>query len=189
MAKRKKSLENYIEVKDRLKLYQGDYPDFRVYTDVVWISGEGNSVIVKAFLYKSPEEQERGLAHSTGIAQELEGAGFVNETSFVENCETSAIGRALANVNYSGSDQRPSREEMEKVQRTKEFKSEEKEPPKKEVKKDGSIEEVIDSFKTTDQLTEWFNSELDNRKGSDKNEFRDTYLPLVRAKVEELYED
>ena len=56
---------------------------------------------------------------STGYAEEVRGAGNVNRTSHVENCETSAIGRALANCGMAGSDmsKRPSREEMSKVQR------------------------------------------------------------------------
>ena len=56
---------------------------------------------------------------ATGYAEEIRGSGNVNRTSHVENCETSAIGRALANAGYAGSDmtKRPSREEMSKVNR------------------------------------------------------------------------
>jgi hypothetical protein len=56
---------------------------------------------------------------ATGYAEEVRGSGNVNRTSHVENCETSAVGRALANAGYAGSDvnKRPSREEMSKVQR------------------------------------------------------------------------
>jgi hypothetical protein len=57
---------------------------------------------------------------ATGYAEEVRGAGNVNRTSHVENCETSAVGRALANAGVAGSDvnKRPSREEMSKVQNT-----------------------------------------------------------------------
>ena len=57
---------------------------------------------------------------ATGYAEEVRGSGNVNRTSHVENCETSAIGRALANCGMAGSDmsKRPSREEMSKIQRT-----------------------------------------------------------------------
>jgi hypothetical protein len=57
---------------------------------------------------------------ATGYAEEVRNSGNVNRTSHVENCETSAIGRALANCGMAGSDmtKRPSREEMSKVQRT-----------------------------------------------------------------------
>jgi len=57
---------------------------------------------------------------ATGYAEEVRGAGNVNRTSHVENCETSAVGRALANAGMAGTDvnKRPSREEMMKVQNT-----------------------------------------------------------------------
>ena len=56
---------------------------------------------------------------ATGWAEETRGDGNVNRTSHLENCESSAVGRALANAGLSGSDpaKRPSREEMAKVQR------------------------------------------------------------------------
>lgn len=63
-----------------------------------------------------------GVAVATGHAEEIRNAGNVNRTSHVENCETSSLGRCLANfplANFAGSDvnKRPSREEMAKVQR------------------------------------------------------------------------
>jgi len=56
---------------------------------------------------------------ATGWAEETRGEGMVNRTSHLENCESSAVGRALANAGLSGSDhtKRPSREEMTKVAR------------------------------------------------------------------------
>jgi hypothetical protein len=56
---------------------------------------------------------------ATGWAEETRGEGMVNRTSHLENCESSAVGRALANAGLSGSDhtKRPSREEMSKVAR------------------------------------------------------------------------
>ena len=56
---------------------------------------------------------------ATGWAEETRGDGNVNRTSHLENCESSAVGRALANAGLSGSDpsKRPSREEMGKVVR------------------------------------------------------------------------
>jgi hypothetical protein len=52
---------------------------------------------------------------TTGFAEETVSTRGVNSTSALENCETSAIGRALANANYAAKGKRPSREEMAKV--------------------------------------------------------------------------
>lgn len=54
---------------------------------------------------------------ATGYAEEILGSSPVNRTSALENCETSAIGRALANLGFSTKGQRPSQEEMSKVSR------------------------------------------------------------------------
>jgi hypothetical protein len=88
-----------------------DYP--RVLTRMV--SEPGSDIcVIRAELWLGE------MLISTGYAEEVRGAGNVNRTSHVENCETSAIGRALANCGMAGSDmaKRPSREEMSKVQRT-----------------------------------------------------------------------
>ena len=88
-----------------------DYP--RVLTRMVSEPGS-DTCVIRAELWLGE------MLISTGYAEEVRGAGNVNRTSHVENCETSAIGRALANCGMAGSDmtKRPSREEMSKVQRT-----------------------------------------------------------------------
>lgn len=188
---RKKALENYVEVKDRLKLYKADYPDYRVITDVIYHSDDAGIIIVKAWLYKNKEELEATIPHSTGIAEEMRDAGFINKTSHVENCETSAIGRALANADYSGSDKRPSKEEMSKVERTKKAKEKKKEEPKEEAPfetDDEDYSKVINDFEDTDSLVDWFNEQLDKRDGKDKSNFRDRYLKEVRERASKLYD-
>ena len=88
-----------------------DYPRVLTYM----ISEPGADIcVIKAELWQG----EQLIA--TGYAEEVRGQGNVNRTSHVENCETSAVGRALANAGVAGSDmtKRPSREEMQKVART-----------------------------------------------------------------------
>ena len=65
--------------------------------------------------------ENNGRLVATGIAQETKGqGGFANKDAWVENCETSAIGRALANWKYQGSNKkRPSQEEMRKSKKGK----------------------------------------------------------------------
>lgn len=62
---------------------------------------------------------ERSSLLASGHAEEIRGQGNVNRVSHIENCETSALGRALANYGYAGTDwtKRASREEMQKVAR------------------------------------------------------------------------
>ena len=107
------NLEDYELVEDRLKKYWKENPEGRIETNVVHITDDGSCVTIKAEVMDND-----GRLVSTGIAQETKGDGFANTTSWMENCETSAIGRALANWKYQGSKKaRPSREEMAKVER------------------------------------------------------------------------
>ena len=106
-------LENYEPVSARLdrwlKAHEGR--DVRVITDLVHYLQD--VAVFRAELWLD------GTLIATGWAEEIRGQGNVNRTSHVENAETSAVGRALANAGMAGSDftKRPSREEMSKVQR------------------------------------------------------------------------
>jgi len=108
------NLDNYETVEDRLKAYWNDNPEGRISTEVVHETADGTCVTIKAEIYiKNTDEHPV----ATGIAQETKGqGGFANTDAWVENCETSAIGRALANWKYQGAKSpRPSKQEMSKV--------------------------------------------------------------------------
>jgi hypothetical protein len=105
-------LDRWLRAKlDGVDASANDYP--RVLTFMVSEPG-ADICVMRAELWQG----EQLIA--TGYAEEVRGAGNVNRTSHVENCETSAVGRALANAGVAGSDvnKRPSREEMSKVQNT-----------------------------------------------------------------------
>jgi hypothetical protein len=113
------NLNNYVEVKDRIAEFYADHAGGSIRTFLV--KHEGKEVVFEARVYRSPDEAIAGI-YTSGFARELEGDGMVNKTSHVENCETSAIGRALANLDYCGTvgggkAPRPSREEMQKAER------------------------------------------------------------------------
>ena len=104
------NLADYEPVEVRLEKFIKDYPAFRISTELEVV--EATRYIVKAYLFK---DQGDAVAWSTGYAEETVTSRGVNQTSALENCETSAIGRALANAGYAPKGKRPSREEMSKV--------------------------------------------------------------------------
>lgn len=106
------SLENYEPVAVRLDRWLSTHPGTQVLTELLTEPGADICVFKASLLVD-------GAIVATGHAEEIRNAGNVNRTSHVENCETSAIGRALANAGAAGStlESRPSREEMAKVQR------------------------------------------------------------------------
>jgi hypothetical protein len=105
-------LSQYETVEVRLEKFIQDYPDFRIATELE--SFANDRFIVKAYIYRTFLD---AVAYATGFAEEKITDRGVNSTSALENCETSAIGRALANAGYASKGKRPSREEMGKVAR------------------------------------------------------------------------
>ena len=105
------NLDDYEPVASRLDRFLKAHPDARIITDLVHYLSD--VCVFKCELWLDDE------IIATGWAEEVRGQGNVNKTSHLENCETGAVGRALANAGLSGSDfaKRPSREEMSKVQR------------------------------------------------------------------------
>ena len=110
------NLENYDEVKDRIPLFYEQFPDGRITTEI--ISEDSTGVTIKAYLWKNAEERVMNAPLATGLAREFPG-GRIDK--YTENCETSSVGRAIANFNLIGEKGKknrtfPSREEMESAQ-------------------------------------------------------------------------
>lgn len=119
------NLDDYETVESRIRRFTEAYPDGRIVTE--WANRERwdfdsrepqgpKNWVVKASIYLTAGDQANGLAKATGYAQETNGTGGANNVDALANAETSAIGRALANMAMSGN-KRASREEMEKVER------------------------------------------------------------------------
>ena len=107
------NLDDYEPVAVRHSRWLEQHPNGRTITHMVSTPGS-DICVIRAELWLED------VCIATGYAEEVRGAGNVNRTSHVENCETSAVGRALANAGMAGTDvnKRPSREEMSKVQNT-----------------------------------------------------------------------
>ena len=112
------NLADYELVETRISKFYSLYEDGRIQTENMSTKEDREKGIwvVKARLYTTQEDQRLGLPKATGYAFEIDGGYGANKTSALENCETSAIGRALANMALHGS-KRASREEMSKVER------------------------------------------------------------------------
>lgn len=80
--------KEYVEVNERVKYFVKNYPGWSIETEMI-----SNSDGVCTF--KATIRDDSGILRATGHAYEKESSSFINKTSYIENCETSAVGRAL----------------------------------------------------------------------------------------------
>ncbi len=80
--------KEYVEVNERIIFFRKNYKNHALITEV--IDKTDDTILIKATVLN-----EQGVALATGHAEEVKGSTFINKTSYVENCETSAIGRCL----------------------------------------------------------------------------------------------
>ena len=85
--------KEYAEVNQRIKAFRMVYPQGTIETEMV--SNENGVAVFKASVY-----DESGYLIATGTAYEKEDSSFINKTSYIENCETSAVGRALGMAGF-----------------------------------------------------------------------------------------
>jgi hypothetical protein len=143
------NLDDYDPVESRIAKFYEAHPDGRILTEMKSDPNNLTTCVFRADLYIGETLKAQGWAY------EKDGEGYVNKTSHVENCETSAIGRALANAGYQGS-KRPSREEMQKVQRMETLETVEQTAEK--LKNAGTMADLqkawVEAVKTWGQLDE-----------------------------------
>tara|TARA_Y100000114_G_scaffold110844_1_gene104509 strand:- start:11034 stop:11567 length:534 start_codon:yes stop_codon:yes gene_type:complete len=82
--------KEYVEVNERLIYFRKNFPNFSLTSEV--LEKTDKSILILATI-----SNDEGKVIATGMAEEERGSTFINKTSYVENCETSAWGRALAN--------------------------------------------------------------------------------------------
>ena len=146
------NLDDYEPVEARLEKWHGVYPDGRIETEILEHSDTRFIVVCKLF---KTEADSKPCA--SGVASETITDRGVNATSALENCETSAIGRALANAGFAAKNKRPSRSEMDKVNRA-EYKPKYSAPGSKSAAMEMALHLVDQKSKTDNPLpmqVEW----------------------------------
>src|SRR5438270_6010617 len=103
--------DEYITVHERIEKFYVKWPQGRILTSIVEHNAETGFVLVRAEIYRDPEDT---LPAATGHAYELRSAGHVQQGSYVEVGETSAVGRALALLGFEVRRGIASREEIER---------------------------------------------------------------------------
>lgn len=103
-----------MPVAERLERFYDRFPDGRVITHIIEHNLESGFVLMRAEVYRSPDDAQPA---ATGHAFEVRGESYVNKTSYIENCETGAVGRALALLGFEVKRGIASREELEKTAR------------------------------------------------------------------------
>lgn len=85
--------KDYVQVNERIRAFRTmpEFKGWRMNTEIIHVDSE--SVLMKASIIN-----ELGEVVATGHAQEYKASSYINKTSFIENCETSACGRALGNL-------------------------------------------------------------------------------------------
>ena len=83
--------KDYVEVNERIKYFRENYKGWSLISELIDLTE--NRCVIKASI---TNEKDKVIA--TGIAYEVMGSSYINKTSFIENCETSAWGRALGNL-------------------------------------------------------------------------------------------
>lgn len=93
--------KEYKTVAKRVKEFREEYPDFYLTSEIIQM--DADQCVVKAYIGMHNKDGTSSV-YATGHAQEFKNASFINKTSYVEVCESSAWGRALANFGYAGSE-------------------------------------------------------------------------------------
>ena len=89
--------KDYVEVNERIEEFKKDYPDGKINTEILEVRDD--FILMKAYVYKGAVTRF-SIPDATGHAFENRDSSKINKTSYIENCETSAIGRALGILGY-----------------------------------------------------------------------------------------
>jgi hypothetical protein len=106
--------KNYVLVADRVLYFNENYPTGFIKTNLL-STPDAEEVVVQATVCPAEEKPNRVF---TGLSQAVKGEGYINKTSALENCETSAVGRALAMMGIGVIESIASADEINKARNT-----------------------------------------------------------------------
>ena len=131
--------KKYSMVVDRVDGFRQLFPDGCITTEIITM--DEFSVVMKATI-----SDEQGNVLASGLAREDKDSSFINKTSFIENCETSAVGRALGFLGIGIDESMASADELANA-----ITQQNAEPRKASDKQKAYIEKIAD-FETLDSL-------------------------------------
>lgn len=172
--------KKYTQVVHRMEAFREAY-GLAFGIDTMVIHDDGQRVVMKAII-----TGEDGAIIGSGFAEEIRGQGNVNKTSALENCETSAVGRALASIGLSGGEY-ASANEMDGVERKSQAQESVRQPqnnPQKSVNWESWAAEAIDEIQNCGgkaSLERWKADNLGKLKACK------TQAPEVNAQIVEAY--
>ena len=123
-------LSEYEPVENRIRAFWEAHPNGRILPDKPTLVLREDGKYQWECWTHIYIDKEDAMPTTRGFASEIEGSSPVNRTNASENCETSSIGRSLANLGFATKGKRPSREEMEKVARAQQSSPTPSSPPK-----------------------------------------------------------
>jgi hypothetical protein len=108
------SIQDYVTVAERIEKFYQRHENGRIVTHIIEHDAERGFILMRAEIYRNLDD---ALPAATGHAYEFKSEGYVQRTSYIEVCETSCVGRALAMAGFEVRRGIASREEMEKATR------------------------------------------------------------------------
>lgn len=175
--------KDYAEVNQRIKAFRMVYPNGSIENEIVSLSD--GVVIIKSVI-----KNEDGVVIGVGHAYEKENSSFINKTSYIENCETSAVGRALGMCGFGIDTSVCSYEEVANA-----IKNQEEQPTKKPIRKPVKVDSVNYRdllLKKIEELQLDINA-FANAKGlngkSTQADFEKAYRDLVNSEMELGFND
>lgn len=167
--------KEYVQVNERIKHFRENYKNWSLTSEIVSI--ENGVCVIKAII-----KDENEVIKATGLAYEKEGSTFINKTSYIENCETSAWGRALGNLGIGIDTSIASAEEVQNA-----VLNQAKKPYKKPVKcgattQDSDIYVGVSKINTIADLKQYY--EMNKDCVEDKKAFFDWINQRKEALIE-----